>query len=191
VTHASSTGEFVLNFGGSSEGTNRISVANEGYGGNRAAGNFVATVGGRGMELWQQGRLTKKYSGSPTRPDMSAFTLSLGDGGSNDLVIYDYVLVWNRQLTPQEINLLAETEGMAFLMPETVKSMEIVPTGPQEYLKTVTDAMTIVQSPGREIPTSVVDTLSMLSGTDVPPQGVVDTLSIVDNVFDILEIFPG
>jgi hypothetical protein len=69
--------------------------------------------------------------------------------------------------------------------------MEIVPTGPQEYLKTVTDAMTIVQSPGREIPTSVVDTLSMLSGTDVPPQGVVDTLSIVDNVFDILEIFPG
>jgi hypothetical protein len=46
VTHASSTGEFVLNFGGSSEGTNRISVANEGYGGNRAAGNFVATVGG-------------------------------------------------------------------------------------------------------------------------------------------------
>jgi hypothetical protein len=50
---------------------------------------------------------------------MSAFTLSLGDSGSNDLVIYDYVLVWNRQLTPQEINLLAETEGMAFLMPET------------------------------------------------------------------------
>jgi hypothetical protein len=108
-------------------------VANEGYGGNRAAGNFVATVGGRGMELWQQGKLSKKYVGTPTRPDMSAFTLSLGDGGNNDLVIYDYLIVWDRQLTPAEILLLDETEGMAFMVPERNLSMEVVPTGPQIY----------------------------------------------------------
>jgi hypothetical protein len=51
--------------------------------------------------------------------------------------------------------------------------------------------MTIVQSPGREIPLSVSDPMTLLSGTDVPPQDVTSTLAMADNAFEILEIFPG
>jgi hypothetical protein len=191
ITHADSSGDFQMNWGGSSEGVNRITVANEGYGGNRAAGNFVATTGGRGMELWQQGKLYKNYSATPSRPDMTGNNLTLGSGGNNDLVIYDYVIMWNRQLTTEEIVLLESTDGMAFLVPEENIAQEIVPSGPQIYSKTVTDAMTIIDVPAREIPISVSDVMTVSGSTEIPPEAVSHTMTIVDTAIDYLEIFGG
>lgn len=87
-----------FDFGGTTEGTSRLSVAGLTFGDD----TWVFTTGARGMEIWQNGVLRASNSGTPTRvATTTSFALFSGQGVSpaSDLAQCEDLKVYTTQLS--------------------------------------------------------------------------------------------
>ena len=95
------SGVVILDFGGYSAGTTRLSVATSQTSGTFAT--FVATTGPRGMEIWRDGVLIGSNAANPTRTSNAGITFALGDlyGGSAGAAEYGVAAAIGTQLTTE------------------------------------------------------------------------------------------
>lgn len=104
-----SDGEVYFDFAGIINGTTRVNTNTHGAG-NPVIGddNWAFTTGHRGMEIWQNGiRIALAPLANPTRL-AAANTLNFGTHATaaSDLAYYKYFIVYGRQLTPEEIDVV-------------------------------------------------------------------------------------
>jgi len=91
-----SDGTIYFDFGGQVAGTTRITFAGATFGDDI----FAMTVGGRGMEIWQNGVLLASNSATPTRTQTDEdLQIGIGNGvTTSDLVDIDFLYIWSRQI---------------------------------------------------------------------------------------------
>lgn len=90
-----------FDFGGTSDGTSRISYSGATFGDDI----WIFTSGTRGMEIWQNGIRLASNSGGITRT-IGDSPMYLGKHSSNikaDLCIISFFYIWDRQFNKQEI----------------------------------------------------------------------------------------
>jgi hypothetical protein len=88
-------------FGGSLEGTTRLSVSGLTFGDNI----WVFTTGARGMEIWQDGIRRASNTANPTRTATTTDDFMLGSGPSaivSDPADCYFFYLYSRQLSPEE-----------------------------------------------------------------------------------------
>lgn len=109
-----SDGTVYFDFGGFSNGSSRVTASGLTFGSDL----WVFTTGPRGMEIWQNGILRASNSANPTRATTTAnWLLGTGALGGADLAEYDYLGLWNRQLSPTEIKQISSNPYSIFRKP--------------------------------------------------------------------------
>lgn len=115
-----SDGGTYFDYGGNTEGVNRVSVGGLTFGNNF----WVFSTGPRGMEIWQDRILRAFNTANPTRGSSSADAV-LGDvtadaSLTSDLAEWDYFAIWHRQLSSGEIVSLTDQPFQMFRAPAYV-----------------------------------------------------------------------
>lgn len=96
-----SDGKVYFDFGGSTEGTNRLSVAGLSFSDSDV---FVFTVGARGMEIWQNGIKRASNSGTPTTTLIStAFGISKRANAAGTDQMRTYAFGYARKQLPTDV----------------------------------------------------------------------------------------
>lgn len=110
-----SDGTVYWDWGGTSAGTSRISVAGLTFGDDV----WVFTVGPRGMDIWQNGILRASQSGHASRTgSTNSFKLGANGaglfGGGADLADIAFIYIYQRQLNPSECVQISENPFVFF-----------------------------------------------------------------------------
>jgi hypothetical protein len=110
-------GVIYFDYGGSGEGTNRLSVGGLTFGADR----MVFSTGPRGMEIWQNGLKRASNGANPTRTAAPTVPFVLGARSAqalfSDVAHYNLFCMWARQLTSDEILMVSGDPYMLWLRP--------------------------------------------------------------------------
>ncbi len=109
-------------FGGNVQGTSDCRTSTHGTGAPIQSGgnDWAFTSGHRGMEIWQNGIILAKHSGSIARTADAALNMTFGfhNAFGSDLADYRYFMVFNRVLAYDEIELMGK-RPMGLFEPNT------------------------------------------------------------------------
>ncbi len=181
-------GKVYWDFGGTSEGSTRLSVSGLSFGDDI----WVFTKGPRGMEIWQNGALVGSNSANPTRSAGIGSSFHLFNYGSvgSDLAICSFFYAWKLQLPAQAIKELS-TFPFQIINAPNQKSIYVVsfdaPVGPgfqvdafqnNAFQTQTVDSDEVTPSP-ITVTWSVVAPSLSTGGVNLTPSPVVSTWSVV------------
>jgi hypothetical protein len=105
-----SNGTVYFDFAGNTEAATRISVAGLTTSGQQT---WCFSTGPRGMQIWQNGRLRASNSANPIRTNNGG-ALAAGGSGISDLSIMRFLVILNKQLSPDMITNISANPYMLF-----------------------------------------------------------------------------